>query len=226
MPEYLGLHRGQPITSGIAKRPVTGRVPVARPPEPGGRRPGRPGGPRRAGQGGVRLPVRAPAGVGAELGQELGPAPFGENLTHRRLAPRTTSASATAGTGATPCWRCASPARRASSWPCTGAGATSAACSARAAAPAGTCGCSQPGRVPVAGPIAVEPHPWAPPCAAVHEAARPGARAGRGRRGAARPSSPGRRVEAGPGRPPAGLSHPAPARAPYLSLTPTLGENH
>ena len=49
--------------------------------QPRGRRPGRPSRARRAGQGGLRVRARGHGVVGGELGRELPPGMFGENLT-------------------------------------------------------------------------------------------------------------------------------------------------
>ncbi|MGH9189553.1 MAG: MOSC domain-containing protein [Acidimicrobiales bacterium] len=81
LPELLGMHRGQPVESGIAKRPVTQDSLWLGPTNLEGD--GQAdlsvhGGPDKAvyAYPSEHLPVWS-----AELGQELGPAAFGENLT-------------------------------------------------------------------------------------------------------------------------------------------------
>ncbi|HEV3402550.1 MAG TPA: MOSC domain-containing protein [Acidimicrobiales bacterium] len=80
-PAYLGMHRGKPVTSGIAKRPVEAdELWVDRTNLEGD------GQAELDVHGGVDKAVYAYASEnlvtwGEELGQELGPAAFGENLT-------------------------------------------------------------------------------------------------------------------------------------------------
>ena len=80
------LWRGKPVTTGIFKEPVAGRVPL-RTAQPRRRPPGRPARPRRPGQGRLRLPVRVlRALVARAAGARLRPrGTFGENLTTEGL---------------------------------------------------------------------------------------------------------------------------------------------
>ncbi len=173
-PEYLGDHRGHRITSGIAKRPTTAEylwldwvnlegdaqadLEVH-------------GGPDKAvyAYASEHLPKWA-----AELGEELGPAPFGENL------------STAGGTEDDVCigdkwyWGDAVLEVCQPRSPCfklsmhRGRGDIG-----RLFRNSGRTGwylrVLQPGRVPVAGPITVEPHPIGATVAVVHEATKPGA---------------------------------------------------
>lgn len=174
MPEYLGHFRGQPITSGIAKRPVTAEylwldrlnlegdaqadLEVH-------------GGPDKAvyAYPSEHLPKWA-----AELGQELGPAPFGENLSTAGgteddvcigdrwywgdavlevCQPRTPCFKLTMHRGRGDIGRLLRSSNR-TGWYLR---------------------VLQPGRVPVAGPIRVEPHPMGATVSVVNEATKPDA---------------------------------------------------
>jgi len=81
LPKYLGEHRGKPVTSGIAKLPVTtdevwlGHMNLE---GDGQADPSVHGGEDKAV---YAYPFEHLAPWGAELGQQLGPAAFGENLT-------------------------------------------------------------------------------------------------------------------------------------------------
>ena len=174
MPQHLGLHRGQRITSGIAKRPVTADslwldhlnlagdaqadLEVH-------------GGPDKAvyAYPSEHLPKWA-----AELGQELGPAAFGENLSTAGgteddvcIGDRWFWGDAVLEVcqPRTPCFKLAMHRGRGDI--------------GRLLRSSGRTGwylrVLQPGRVPVAGPVTVEPHPMGATVAVVHEAARPGA---------------------------------------------------
>jgi MOSC domain-containing protein YiiM len=174
MPEYLGLFRGERITSGIAKRPVTAEslwldtlnlegdaqadLEVH-------------GGPDKAvyAYPSEHLPAWA-----AELGEELGPAPFGENLSTAGATEDDVcigdrwfwgDAVLEVCQPRTPCFKLTMHRGRGDM--------------IRLFRQSGRSGwylrVIQPGRVPVAGPIRVEPHPVGATVALVHEAARPGA---------------------------------------------------
>jgi MOSC domain-containing protein YiiM len=173
-PEYLGHFRGQPITSGIAKRPVTAEhlwldrlnlegdaqadLEVH-------------GGPDKAvyAYPSEHLPKWA-----AELGQELGPAPFGENLSTAGgteddvcigdrwywgdavlevCQPRSPCFKLTMHRGRGDIGRLLRSSNR-TGWYLR---------------------VLEPGRVPVAGPIRVEPHPMGATVSVVNEATKPGA---------------------------------------------------
>ncbi len=174
LPEYLGDHRGQPIRSGIAKRPVAAEhlwldhlnlegdaqadLEVH-------------GGPDKAV---YAYPSEHLPKWRAELGQDLGPAPFGENL------------STAGGTEDDVCigdkwfWGDAVLEVCQPRSPCfklsmhRGRGDIG-----RLVRTSGRTGwylrVLQPGRVPVAGPVTVEPHPIGATVAVVHEATKPGA---------------------------------------------------
>jgi MOSC domain-containing protein YiiM len=174
MPEYLGHFRGQPIRSGIAKRPVTAEylwldrlnlegdaqadLEVH-------------GGPDKAvyAYPSEHLPKWA-----AELGQELGPAPFGENLSTAGgtedevcigdrwywgdavlevCQPRSPCFKLTMHRGRGDIGRLLRNSNR-TGWYLR---------------------VLEPGRVPVAGPIRVEPHPMGATVSVVNEATKPGA---------------------------------------------------
>ncbi len=174
MPEYLGHFRGQPITSGIAKRPVTAEhlwldrlnlegdaqadLEVH-------------GGPDKAvyAYPSEHLPKWA-----AELGQELGPAPFGENLSTAGgteddvcigdrwywgdavlevCQPRSPCFKLTMHRGRGDIGRLLRTSNR-TGWYLR---------------------VLEPGRVPVAGPIRVEPHPMGATVSVMNEATKPGA---------------------------------------------------
>ncbi len=174
MPEYLGLFRGERITSGIAKRPVTAEslwldtlnlegdaqadLEVH-------------GGPDKAvyAYPSEHLPAWA-----AELGEELGPAPFGENLSTAGATEDDVcigdrwfwgDAVLEVCQPRTPCFKLTMHRGRGDM--------------IRLFRQSGRSGwylrVIEPGRVPVAGPIRVEPHPVGATVALVHEAARPGA---------------------------------------------------
>jgi len=173
-PEYLGQFRGQPIRSGIAKKPVTTEflwldrlnlegdaqadLEVH-------------GGPDKAV---YAYPSEHLAKWSAELGQDLGPAPFGENL------------STVGGTEDDVCvgdkwyWGEAVLEVCQPRAPCfkltmhRGRGDI-----VRLLRQSGRTGwylrVLEPGRVPAGGPIRVEPHPMGATVAVVHEAAKAGA---------------------------------------------------
>ncbi len=173
LPRVLGDHRGQPVTSGIAKQPVTAEflwlgtlnlegdaqadLEVH-------------GGPDKAvyAYASEHLPAWA-----AELGQELGPAPFGENLSTRGgteddvcIGDRWFWGDAVLEVcqPRSPCYKLAMYRGRGDM--------------TRLFRQSGRSGwylrVLQPGRVPVAGPVRVEPHPVGATVAVVNEAARPG----------------------------------------------------
>ena len=174
MPQHLGLHRGQRITSGIAKRPVTAEslwldhlnlegdaqadLEVH-------------GGPDKAV---YAYPSEHLPKWGAELGQELGPAAFGENLSTSGGTEEQVcigdrwfwgDAVLEVCQPRTPCFKLAMHRGRGDI--------------GRLLRTSGRTGwylrVLQPGRVPVAGPVTVEPHPMGATVDVVHEAARPGA---------------------------------------------------
>jgi MOSC domain-containing protein YiiM len=174
MPEYLGHFRGQPITSGIAKRPVTAEyLGLDRLNLEGDAQADLEvhGGPDKAvyAYPSEHLPKWA-----AELGQELGPAPFGENL------------STAGGTEDDVCigdrwyWGDAVLEVCQPRFPCfkltmhRGRGDIG-----RLLRTSNRTGwylrVLEPGRVPVAGPIRVEPHPMGATVSVVNEATKPGA---------------------------------------------------
>ena len=174
MPRYLGQHRGQPITSGIAKRPVTaetlwldhlnlegdGQADLESH-----------GGPDKAV---YAYPSEHLSKWSAELGQELGPAAFGENVSTAGgteddvcIGDRWFWGDAVLEVcqPRTPCFKLAMHRGRGDM--------------GRLLRKSGRTGwylrVLQPGRVPVAGPVRVEPHLMGATVAAVHEAAKPGA---------------------------------------------------
>jgi MOSC domain-containing protein YiiM len=173
VPELLGLHRGQPIISGIAKRPVTAEslwldhvnlqgdaqadLEVH-------------GGPDKAV---YAYPSEHLPAWSAELGQDLGPAAFGENLSTAGgteddvcIGDRWLWGDAVLEVcqPRTPCFKLAMHRDRGDI--------------GRLLRRSGRTGwylrVLRPGRVPVAGPVTVEPHPVGATVWAVHEAARPG----------------------------------------------------
>jgi len=173
MPEYLGHFRGQPITSGIAKRPVTAEhlwldrlnlegdaqadLEVH-------------GGPDKAV---YAYPSEHLPAWSAELGQELGPAPFGENLS---------TAGATEDDvciGDRWYWGDAVLEVCQPRYPCfklsmhRGRGDIG-----RLLRQTGRSGwylrVLEPGRVPVAGPVRVEPHAMGATVAVMNQATKPG----------------------------------------------------
>jgi MOSC domain-containing protein YiiM len=174
MPEYLGQFRGQPIRSGIAKKPVTSEylwldrlnlegdaqadLEVH-------------GGPDKAvyAYPSEHLPAWA-----EELGQTLGPAPFGENLSTAGgteddvcigdrwfwgdavlevCQPRSPCFKLTMHRGRGDIGRLLRTSNR-TGWYLR---------------------VLEPGRVPVAGPIRVEPHPMGATVSVMNEATKPGA---------------------------------------------------
>ena len=172
-PRFLGLHRGQRITSGIAKRPVDAEflwldhlnlegdaqadLEVH-------------GGPDKAVH---AYPSEHLPAWRAELGQESGPAAFGENLTTAGGTEDDVcigdhwlwgDAVLEVCQPRTPCFKLAMHRGRGDM--------------GRLLRQSGRTGwylrVLQPGRVPVAGPVAVEPHPVGATVWAVHEAARAG----------------------------------------------------
>jgi MOSC domain-containing protein YiiM len=174
LPEYLGDHRGQPISSGIAKRPVTAEflwldrlnlegdaqadLEVH-------------GGPDKAV---YAYPSEHLSKWAAELGQDLGPAPFGENLSTAGGTEDDVcigdkwfwgDAVLEVCQPRTPCFKLSMHRGRGDI--------------GRLVRNSGRTGwylrVLQPGRVPVAGPIRVEPHPIGATVGLVHEATKPGA---------------------------------------------------
>ena len=172
-PQYLGQHRGHAITSGIAKRPVAteflwldhlnlegdGQADLVDH-----------GGPDKAV---YAYPSEHLPEWSAELGEELGPAAFGENLTTAGgteddvcIGDRWFWGDAVLEVcqPRTPCFKLAMHRGRGDI--------------GRRFRQSGRSGwylrVLQPGRVPVAGPIRVEPHFLGATVWAVHEAARPG----------------------------------------------------
>lgn len=174
MPEFLGLHRGQRITSGIAKRPVTAEyLWLDRVNLEGDAQADLEvhGGPDKAvyAYPSEHLPKWA-----AELGQELGPAPFGENLSTAGgteddvcigdrwywgdavlevCQPRSPCFKLTMHRGRADIGRLLRGTNR-TGWYLR---------------------VLEPGQVPVAGPIRVEPHPMGATVSVVNEATKPGA---------------------------------------------------
>jgi MOSC domain-containing protein YiiM len=174
MPEYLGQFRGQPIRSGIAKKPVTDEylwldrlnlegdaqadLEVH-------------GGPDKAV---YAYPSEHLPAWSAELGQELGPAPFGENLSTAGgteddvcigdkwfwgdavlevCQPRSPCFKLTMHRGRSDIGRLLRTSGR-TGWYLR---------------------VLEPGRVPVAGPIGVEPHTMGATVSVMNEATKPGA---------------------------------------------------
>jgi MOSC domain-containing protein YiiM len=173
LPQYLGQHRGHPVTSGIAKRPVTvehlwlDRLNLQ--------------GDAQADldtHGGPDKAVYAYAaehlpGWSVELAEELGPAAFGENLTTLGgteddvcIGDRWIWGDAVLEVcqPRLPCYKLAVHRGRGDV--------------GRRLRESGRSGwylrVLQPGRVPVAGPITVEAHPMGATVRAVHDAARVG----------------------------------------------------
>ncbi len=172
-PQYLGQHRGRPVTSGIAKRPAEAeflwldRLNLE--------------GDGQADlevHGGVDKAVYAypsehlPA-WGEELGEELGPAAFGENLTTAGGTEDDVCIGDKWHWGdavlevcqpRSPCYKLA-----------LHRGRGDIGRRMRESARTGWyLRVLEPGRVPVAGPIAVEPHPMGATVRVVWDAARPG----------------------------------------------------
>ncbi len=174
MPTYLGQFRGQPIRSGIAKKPVTSEylwldrlnlegdaqadLEVH-------------GGPDKAV---YAYPSEHLPAWSEELGQELGPAPFGENLSTAGgtedevcigdkwfwgdavlevCQPRTPCFKLTMHRGRGDIGRLLRNSNR-TGWYLR---------------------VLEPGRVPVGGPIRVEPHPMGATVSVMNEATKPGA---------------------------------------------------
>lgn len=173
LPKYLGDHRGHRISSGIAKRPVTtdelwldtlnlegdaqADLSVH-------------GGPDKAV---YAYPSEHFAVWGAELGQELGPAAFGENLTTAGgteddvcIGDRWFWGDAVLEVAQprSPCFKLAMHRGRGDM--------------TRLFRASGRSGwylrVLEPGRVPVGGPVRIEPHPMGATVRLVHDAARPG----------------------------------------------------
>lgn len=174
IPEYLGQHRGHAIASGIAKRPVTaaslwldhlnlegdGQADLVDH-----------GGPDKAV---YAYPSEHLPKWSAELGEELGPAAFGENLSTAGgteddvcIGDRWFWGDAVLEVSQprTPCFKLAMHRGRGDI--------------GRLFRQSGRTGwylrVLEPGRVPVAGPVTVEPHPMGATVAVMFEAARPGA---------------------------------------------------
>ena len=173
MPQYLGQHRGKPITSGIAKRPVTtgslwldhlnlegdGQADLESH-----------GGPDKAV---YAYPSEHLARWSAELGEELGPTPFGENLSTAGATEDDVcigdrwlwgDAVLEVCQPRTPCFKLAIHRGR----------GDIGRLLRRSRRTGWYLRVLQPGRVPVAGPVAVEPHPMGATVAVMHEAATPG----------------------------------------------------
>ena len=171
MPKHLGEHRGRPITSGIAKQPVTAEflwldklnlegdaqadLEVH-------------GGPDKAV---YAYPSEHLPAWSAELGQELGPAPFGENLSTAGgteddvcIGDRWYWGDAVLEVcqPRSPCFKLAMHRGRGDI--------------GRLFRDSGRSGwylrVLQPGSVPVAGPVTVEPHPMGATVGIVHHAVR------------------------------------------------------
>ena len=173
-PQYLGRHRGNPVKSGIAKSPVTveslwlDRLNLEGDAQADLRVHG---GPDKAvyAYASEHLPAWS-----EELGEELGPAAFGENLTTAGATEDDVCIGDRWGWGdavlevcqpRTPCFKLALHRGRGDI--------------GRRFKDSGRTGwylrVLQPGRVPVAGPVTVvERHPLGATVWAVHEAARPG----------------------------------------------------
>jgi MOSC domain-containing protein YiiM len=174
MPRYLGDHRGHPISSGIAKQPVTAEslwldrlnlegdaqadLEVH-------------GGPDKAVY--AYASEHLPAWTDELGGVDLGPAAFGENLTTAGgteddvcIGDRWTWGDAVLEVcqPRSPCYKLALHRGRGDI--------------GRLLRTSGRSGwylrVLQPGRVPVAGPIAVEPHPMGATVRVTHDAAYPG----------------------------------------------------
>lgn len=173
MPEFLGLHRGQRITSGIAKRPVTAeylwldRLNLEGDAQADLQSHG---GPDKAV---YAYPSEHLAVWAEELGQELGPAAFGENLTTAGgteddvcIGDRWYWGDAVLEVcqPRSPCYKLGMHRGRGDMM--------------RLFRQSGRSGwylrVLQTGRVPTAGPVTVEPHPVGATVWGVHEAARPG----------------------------------------------------
>ena len=172
-PQYLGQHRGRPVTSGIAKQPVSGQfLWLDRLNLEGD------GQADLTVHGGVDKAVYAypsehlPA-WSAELGEALGPAAFGENLTTAGgteddvcIGDRWFWGDAVLEVcqPRSPCYKLAIHRGRGDI--------------GRRLRESGRTGwylrVLEPGQVPVAGPIAVEPHPMGATVRLVWDAARPG----------------------------------------------------
>lgn len=173
-PAYLGEHRGRPVTSGIAKRPVEaaslwlGRTNL----EGDGQADLEVhGGPDKAV---YAYPSEHRAVWSAELGEDLGPAAFGENLT----VAGWTETDACIGDR----WRWGDAVLEICQprWPCYKLGLYRHDPGVMARLrDTGRTGwylrVLQPGRVPVGGPIRVERHPAGLTVRQVHEARRHGA---------------------------------------------------
>ena len=173
-PEYLGQFRGQPIRSGIAKKPVTAaHLWLDRLNLEGDAQADLEvhGGPDKAV---YAYPSEHLPKWSAELGQELGPAPFGENLSTAGgteedvcigdrwywgdavlevCQPRSPCFKLTMHRGRGDIGRLLRKSNR-TGWYLR---------------------VLEPGRVPVAGPIRVEPHPMGATVSVVNEATKPGA---------------------------------------------------
>ena len=173
-PQYLGQHRGHPITSGIAKRPVTAEFLWLDEMnlEGDGQADLRDhGGPDKAV---YAYPSEHLPAWSAELGEELGPAAFGENLTTAGgteddvcIGDRWLWGDAVLEVcqPRTPCFKLAIHRGR----------GDIGSLFRRSGRSGWYLRVLQPGRVPVAGPVTVEPHPMGATVWAVHEAARPDA---------------------------------------------------
>lgn len=169
LPTYLGDHRGHPVTSGIAKRPVTGeslwldRLNLEGDAQADLRVHG---GPDKAvyAYASEHLPAWS-----EELGEELGPAAFGENLTTAGWTEDDVCIGDKWSWGdavlevcqpRSPCYKLAMYRRHGDM--------------ARRFTSSGRSGwylrVLQPGRVPVAGPITVERHPMGASVRLVHDA--------------------------------------------------------
>jgi MOSC domain-containing protein YiiM len=173
LPRYLGRHRGRPVTSGIAKRPVTAatlRLDVLNLEGDGQGDLRVHGGPDKAV---YAYPSEHLPAWSAELGEQLGPAAFGENLTTLGgteddvcIGDRWFWGDAVLEVcqPRNPCFKLAMYRGRGDI--------------GRRFRESGRTGwylrVLRPGQVPVAGPIGVEPHPMGATVGAVFDAARPG----------------------------------------------------
>lgn len=173
MPRYLGRHRGHAVTSGIAKQPVGADwLRLDRLNLEGDAQADLEvhGGPDKAvyAYPSEHLPAWA-----AELGTELGPAPFGENLSTLGATEDEVCIGDRWSWGdavlevcqpRSPCYKLAVHRGRGDM--------------TRLFRDSGRSGwylrVLQPGRVPVAGPVTVETHPVGATVRLVHDAARPG----------------------------------------------------
>ncbi|HEX2273765.1 MAG TPA: MOSC domain-containing protein [Acidimicrobiales bacterium] len=172
-PAYLGMHRGRPVTSGIAKRPVTAadlRLDRENLEGDGQAELGIHGGVDKAV---YAYPSEHLAAWSEELGQALGPAAFGENLTTEGWTEDDVRV------GDRWLWGDAVLEVTQPRWPCYKlAMYRGRADIGRRMRRNGRTGwylrVLEPGRVPTAGPIRVERNPVPASIRLLHEAASPG----------------------------------------------------